>query len=124
MLSLFPEFFDWSWYVPFFFRVILAYYFITAGYRLTQHSDPTPTDRASWLIMGSIVIGLGILFLAGLFIQPAGVIAFSVSIVAIYFAKKHATFVPESVKFYTLVGLIALSLLFLGPGPFAFDLPL
>ena len=126
MLSLFPQFFDWSWYVPFFFRLFLAWYLFAAGWVLTKtkEQDQTPDTPLAWWILGILVMLLGGALLAGIWVQLIGIITFSLSVIAIYFRRKGASFTHEGKKFYLLLGLVALSLVFLGPGPFAVDLPL
>lgn len=127
MLSLFPQFFAWDWYVPFIFRMFLSWYLLAAGYRLMKYRDqdaPQEDSALAWSIMGATVMIPGISFLVGAWVQLAALITFSLSLLAIWFRKTGHSFVPEGKKFYFLVGLVALSLVFLGPGPFAFDLPL
>ncbi len=127
MLSLFPQFFDWSWYVPFFFRMFLAWYLLAAGYRIAKYrdaSEPTEDSAVAWGLMGGIIILPGVAFLVGAWVQIAAIMTFSLALLAIWFRKQGRGFTPEGKKFYLLLGLVALSLLFLGPGPFAFDLPL
>ncbi len=125
MLSLFPELFDWSWYVPFVLRLLVAYYFITIGYHLARFiKEGSDNEKAAWNILGGLVIVTGLLILIGLFTQAAAAVAFAWTLLALYFRKKNATFTLEPARFYFLLGCVALSLIFLGPGPFAFDLPL
>lgn len=123
MLSLFPQFLDWSWYVPFVFRMLLALYTFSYGVTLLK-KQKTEADSVSWSILGALVVILSLSYFFGVYIQLAGVIGFSFALLAVWLAKKNHTLVPESRMFYILIGFVSLSLLFLGPGPFAFDLPL
>ena len=119
MLSLFPSLFDLSWYVPLFFRIFLGYYFFNLGlYIAKKGSSP------KWRMTGWVSSILGIFFILGLLTQLSGLIS---SIFAIYLSKKknHKTdLIKESHTFYALIALVSLSLLFLGSGPYAIDLPL
>ena len=125
MLSLFPQLLDWGWYVPFLFRIFLGLYFFFVGYGFIKlGSKKKDDDGLSWVIFGSLIIILGISFLLGIYVQIAGVLGFSLSLIAIYFKNSKSAVSPEPVKFYLLVGIVSLSLLFLGAGPHAFDLPL
>ena len=125
MLSLFPQLLDWGWYVPFVFRMFLGFYFFSIGYSFTR-SRPTKSDQdgLAWLILGALIITLSLGFFLGVYVQIAGVVGFILSLMAIYFKYSNASFTPESVRYYVLLGVVSLSLLFLGAGPHAFDLPL
>jgi hypothetical protein len=118
MLSLFPSFFDWNWYIPFVFRIVLAYHFFNTGLAAAKHGDGT------WKVLGATSAAIGALFVAGLWVQPSA-IAGSI-LAAVFFSKKtqKPRFLKDSRAFYVLLGIVSLSLLFLGPGPYAFDLPL
>ncbi len=123
MLSLFPELLDWSWYVPFVFRVFLGFYLLSVGYKFAKSKNGSE-DRPAWIIFGTLLIVLSISFFAGVYTQLSGVITFAISLLALYFKYKKALFASETAKFYLLLGIVALSLVFLGSGPYAFDLPL
>jgi len=127
MLSLFPDLLDWSFYVPLLFRVFLGLYILGTGYRLFKKSmSPTEKDgdELSWGIFGTLLVLLAGSLIVGLFIQVAGAITFVVSILACYAKYRNIKDADESTAFYLLFALVGLSLVFLGPGPFAFDLPL
>lgn len=125
MLSLFPQLLDWSWYVPFVFRICLGFYFFFLGYSMIKaNSQNKGEDSLSWMILGILIIVLSASFLFGIYVQIAGVVGFVLSWIAIYFRRKGSSFTPEPIKFYFFVGIVSLSLLFLGAGPHAFDLPL
>ncbi len=125
MLSLFPQLLDWGWYVPFMLRIVLGFYFFFIGYSFTTSSRANSgQDSLAWLILGVLIIALSLGFFLGIYVQIAGAIGFVLSLIAIYFKHKKAAFTPESVSYYFLVGVVSLSLLFLGAGPHAFDLPL
>lgn len=125
MLSLFPQLLDWSWYVPFIFRLFLGFYFFFIGYSFTRSSSAKNSqDGLAWLILGLLIIILSLGFFLGIYVQIVGVIGFVLSLLAIYFKHENASFTPESVGYYLLLGVVSLSLLFLGAGPHAFDLPL
>ncbi|HEY9585069.1 MAG TPA: hypothetical protein VJJ02_00550 [Candidatus Paceibacterota bacterium] len=126
MLSLFPDLLDWSWYVPFVFRVILGAYFCHIGFTLIQHEGHTEhkNDRSTWIFLGALLFLLGLLFVVGLYAQALGSTGFALSLFALYLRAKKSHHVRESLQFYFLFGIVSLSLVFLGAGPYAFDLPL
>lgn len=125
MLSLFPELLDWSFYVPFFFRIFLSCYLLTVGYHLyNKHKVKDNEERLAWTIFSALIMVVGIFLFLGVYTQIFGVITFAISLLAIYFKKQKSHDTPETIAFYILFGLVALSLLFLSAGPYAFDLPL
>lgn len=126
MLSLFPDLLDWSWYVPFFFRVFLGIYCCYIGYTLTQGEAHTTSahDHWAWLLMRILLVTLGLLFIAGITVQALGSIGFTLALFALFLRLKDSPYTKESIVFYLLIGLVALSLVLLGAGPYAFDLPL
>ncbi|OGZ12994.1 MAG: hypothetical protein A3C93_03770 [Candidatus Lloydbacteria bacterium RIFCSPHIGHO2_02_FULL_54_17] len=125
MLSLLPELLDWGWYVPLIFRLFLGIYLIGAGWAFTKKQEG-PKDRnnvPAFIGGGVALILLGLFFIAGIFVQALGAIGLVLAITAFYFRRRdiHAAETPQ---FYLLIGIVSFSLVFLGPGPFSFDLPL
>ncbi len=125
MLSLFPELLDWSWYVPLVFRLFLGAYLVGVGWMFTKrHAGVKGDNSASAFIGGGILLVLlGLFFLFGIFVQALGAIGFVLSVVALFFRRGNPE-AAETPRFYLLIGIVSLSLVFLGPGPFSFDLPL
>jgi len=124
MLSLFPELYDWSWYVPFFFRMFLAAYLISLGYEFALRGDREKTGRLTFGLLGGLFILISACFFIGLYTQLAAAAGFSLAVLALFTRSRHPFIGRESNVFYILIGIVSLSLIFLGPGPFAFDLPL
>ncbi len=125
MLSLFPELFDWSFYVPFFFRLYIAGYLLYAGYRLTKAGNTaSKEDKYSWGTLGYLIIVIAISLFVGAYVQITGVILFVMNMLALYFKNTNKAELNQSTAFYILLALVSLSLVFLGAGPYALDLPL
>ena len=126
MLSLFPELYDWSWYVPFIFRIFLGAYLCYNGWAIAhKHGHGVSADdRRAWLYLGVLIVMLGLLFVGGIYIQVLGAIGFALALVALFSKHKKHSVAEESFTFYALLALVSLSLIFLGAGPYAFDLPL
>ncbi len=116
MLSLFPELFDLGWYVPFVFRVFIGIYllYITSVIFTQKKHNPL---TAFFLFL------LGMMSLLGIFLQAVGIILALGSLSRIRLKKEHPQIFHEDVAFYILFAIVSLSLVFYGPGPFAFDLP-
>lgn len=126
MLSLFPDLLDWSWYVPFFFRIFLGAYCCYLGWMLAQEQADTATmhDRFAWLGMRMLLAIIGLLFIVGIAVQALGSVGFALALFALFLRFKRSPYAKESTAFYLLIGLVSLSLVLLGAGPYAFDLPL
>jgi hypothetical protein len=129
MLSLFPELLDWYFFVPTLFRIILGTYLLFWGWRMLARTTFAPTPDhpsapAASQAFGICFIALSALLYAGYLIQLVGAIVASLGILAILLRKKHPDVVPESVTSYVFLTTIAFSLIFLGPGAFAVDIPL
>lgn len=123
MLSLFPELLDWSWYTPILFRGFITIYLFTLAFELFRKhhkGDKKLADAGFALLLTIIALSL----LLGVYVQIVGAIGFSLSMTALLFKGRYKKELPESAWFYTLLGLTSLSLVFLGAGPYAFDLPL
>lgn len=126
MLSLFPDLLDWSWYVPFVFRLFLGVYCCYIGWVLAQKEleKSNNDDRIAWMGMRTLLVVVGLSFIFGVVVQALGSIGFALAMFALYLRWKKFPQASESLQFYLLIGTVSLSLVFLGPGPYAFDLPL
>ena len=134
MLSAFPYLFNYWTYVPTFLRIIAGVYFFTFGYKGFRNEQREKIEifdmvglRPAKYFAISVslveVIGGCLLFL-GLFVQVV-VVTFSViSITAIVIKIHEQGGLKRNVDTYILLLVILLSLLFLGPGRLAIDLPL
>jgi hypothetical protein len=122
---MFPELFDLAFFVPFFFRVVLGYYlFRQALFLMKQGGGVLSKDRTAQSILGLLILADGILLFVGAWLQPTAIITSALGIFALISVRKHPKFFPQPGSFYLLATLIALSLVVLGPGIWAYDLPL
>ena len=119
MLSLFPHLLDWNWYAPFLFRLFLGYYYLSLGFNLFN------SGKTSWMkVIGVVSCAIGVSFVLGSGIQALGL---SSGLIALIFACSKSIrqkISPESSLFFTLLTIVSFSLLLLGAGPYATDLPL
>ncbi len=130
MLNPFPELLNWSFFAPFVLRVILGFYFIAIShktYKRGRHSQarhPHKDEKTAYGILSAIKFIVGIFLVIGLYTQVTAAVAVAFGIVALWLKAKKSHETPESGWFYILATGVALSLIVLGAGPFAFDLPL
>jgi len=123
MLSLFPTLFDYSPIAITLLRVSMAYMFLLFGAQLfkalvTTHA-PTGT-RTLGVVYGLAQIMVGGLLAVGMYTQVAAL--GGVALLLLHLLTGAQTTNARHVYYLLLV--IGLSLLFLGPGALAFDLPL
>lgn len=123
MLSLFPELLDWSWYTPLLFRGFFVVYLLIFTLTLLRKHHIGERKLAD-MGFGLLLVILALMFLFGVYVQIAGAIGFSLAITALFFRHRYKKELKESGWFYVLAALTSLSFVFLGAGPYAFDIPL
>ncbi len=132
MLTQFPYLLDYSLVVPTVFRFVLVWYVVKHAYNLYKMNGFSIThgvlreifkEDVAHIVRG-FVIGLRLLAAAllilGLFTQSAGLV------VAIMYLLRLQTksYIGDQASADILLIFMSLSLLFLGAGAFALDLPL
>jgi uncharacterized membrane protein YphA (DoxX/SURF4 family) len=137
MLSIFPELFTYGLVAPFILRVALGSYFIVQGLR--RHKQDTGVWENLWShngmpikigslkvapVLVKIQIVLGVLLFVGLYTQVATIFALVFVGAEVFMKHKQSPLSFNEKWFAVLVGALALSLLFLGAGFLAIDLPL
>lgn len=123
MLNPFPELLSWSYFAPFVLRIVLALYFVTLGIK-TFRRGHKKSGAANYTVLAAIEFVLGSFLFVGLYTQITGAIGVAFGLVALALRFKKSPEAPESAWFYLLASIVALSLIVLGAGPFAFDIPL
>ncbi len=134
MLSVFPTLLSYSLLVPFVFRLVVGILFVVFGYtNITKKRENTIAlltglkikSTTSWLwIIALVEMVGGLLLIVGLYTQVLALIFSVMIILKIWLKKKNSEAVSLSKGTLLLLLLITTSLLFLGPGFYAFDLPL
>jgi len=137
MLSIFPELFTYALVAPFVLRVALGSYFIVQGLR--RHKQDTMVWENLWSKNGApikigslkvapvlvkIQIVLGVLLFVGLYTQVAAILVLIFAGAEIFMKHKQSPLTFNEKWFTVIVGAMSLSLLFLGAGFLAIDLPL
>lgn len=132
MLSLFPQLFDFQIFAPFLLRIALGLVFIAHGFPKLKQFGATAQFFNSvgikpakfWVAVVAVVEFFGgIALIAGIFTQLAALLVAINMIVAISVVKRKQGFVG-GYEFDLVLLAMALALALLGPGAFAFDLPL
>ena len=133
MLSVFPELFTYWLIAPFILRIVLGAYFLYTGIR--HHNIDSETWNMVWnnkkigsqavgSILAKVQIGLGVLFVIGLWTQIIAIIAITLNKIEWYKRHKFTWNTSPDIWPKIFISAICLALLFLGAGFFAVDLPL
>jgi len=132
MLTLFPDFLVYQQIAPFLIRIVLGIIFLVSGYSKLKSFSHTSKFFNSlkirpakfWVGFVSITeLILAVMLFFGIWVQLAAIIISLIMLVAIFKVKIKESFLA-SWALDLLILITALSLLFLGPGVFSFDLPL
>lgn len=119
MLSLFPSLLSYEPIAPFLLRVTLGAVLLVWSYKRIRNRQDAKTT------MFGIVEGIaGILILIGLWMQLGALIAAVIFLIKLVHKLREKALFTSGVNYYFILFIISLSLLFLGPGDFSFDLPL
>jgi uncharacterized membrane protein YphA (DoxX/SURF4 family) len=114
-LSVFPDLFTYVLIAPTLLRVTIATVGLIAGYSRF-------TGKMQWTSIFYFITSFCILF--GFYTQIAVLVGLFVNSFDYYMTKQDKELSTEKKILYVLVKVILISLLFTGPGLFAFDLPL
>jgi len=137
MLNPFPELLAFGlgsyFLVPAILRITIATVFVYLALTHFKNKRVVASEftmlsheMAIWAVGVAILAEFAVaaLLFVGAFTQIVAIVALVGCIKALILKKKFSSLYPLSALAYTLVGVIALSLLFTGAGAFAFDLPL
>lgn len=122
MPSLFPYLFTYEQVAPLILRLILGITLAYFGYRKMKERDTSSGSNSA--IYGAAEIVVGLFLVIGLFTQLAAIINVVILIIKIGYKIRNKAFLTDGINYYLLLLVIAISVIFLGPGWFAFDLPL
>jgi uncharacterized membrane protein YphA (DoxX/SURF4 family) len=134
VVTPFPFFLDYGFYAPLILRITLGLYALAIGFSAHHKnvtivaSESTITETRPELtpvqmVYRGLFILAGISFIIGYYTQISAIVVVILMLVSIF--DKRARITPEVARVeLTLLIIIALSILVLGAGPFAIDLPL
>ena len=135
MPSLFPHLFDYSFLAIGVLRITLGLIFLWFAYikifsaRTEYLSFFEKTRIRPAKVFLNIVIGIELLvgasLVAGYYSQATELVGGSLMALAALIKWHRPSLLPHNTAaFYLLLSIVSLTLLFIGPGAFAFDLPL
>ncbi len=133
MLSTFPELFTYSLFAPFLLRLALGGFFIFQGMR--RHKQDSEGWNTLWNnakigslsiapLLTKIQIILGVLIVVGLYTQISVILAALFVGAEVYRRHRITPLTVSEVWPSVFLIVVSISLLFLGAGVLAFDLPL
>lgn len=136
MVSLFPQLFDYGFLATAVLRITIGLILIHLAYLsfFVQRNDRLISIKKAGIkqaflflsIENTLKVTLGVLLVIGLFTQVAtlAVSAFAFATFFINKQKSSLLILSNTNEFYLLLFVVSLVLAFIGPGAFAFDLPL
>lgn len=135
MPSLFPELFDYSFLAIGILRVVLGLIFLWFAYikifsaRSEYLAFFEKTKMRPAKVFLNIIIGVELLIgaslVAGYYSQAAELAGGTLMALATLIKWHRPNLLPRNTAaFYLLLSIVSFTLLFVGPGAFAFDLPL
>lgn len=134
MLSPWPQLFDYVLLVPTVLRVVLGVMYIRFGYfKLTRGREVKRTffnragfPAARWWVWGIGILELvgGLFLIVGFLTQITALVLSIILLGAAFIKTRKPDLLPNSTDYYILIFVTTASLLLLGPGFLAVDLPL
>jgi len=119
MLSIFPYLLSYQQCAPLLLRLTLGAIFLYWAYK--NFSVKGEKRNIYKVIIETVV---GVLLVIGLFTQVAALVATIVFVVHIVTKIKKKQFLSDGINYYLILLVISISLILMGPGRLAFDLPL
>ncbi len=119
MLSLFPSLLSWQPLAPFLLRILLGAVLLYWAYGKIK-------NRTAWQMttLGLVEGIAAILLIVGFLMQLGALIAFIILLVKTIQKIRYKSLFTDGINYYFILLVISFCLLILGPGRFAFDLPL
>ncbi len=134
MLSIFPTLLAYGFFGITIVRVSIGITFLTLGYRtLTKERSGILSDIRKFkyfrplfflILLAAFETIVALSLLAGLYTQIGALIGALIALKLLVLNLIGKSVTPHPRSFYALLFIITFSLLFIGPGMYAFDLPL
>jgi len=134
LLTVFPDLLTYGLIAPFILRVSLGLVLIYFSYlkfgkeRMEKIAFFDSLGMKPGVFYANTIGGIeligGILLIVGAYTQAAALVGALVMLATTYIKWRHPMTLRNDIEFYILLFVVALSLVFLGAGFFAIDLPL
>ena len=124
MLSIFPTLLAYPLAGTALLRVTAGIVCFFLGFRALRSLKGNFSLEKLAVAVAAIEVAAGVFLTIGLFTQAAALVIGIVSLLVIFLPKKETSPGFGQTLFYILLAGVSFSILFLGPGTLAFDLPL
>jgi uncharacterized membrane protein YphA (DoxX/SURF4 family) len=120
MLSLFPGLLAYEQLGPLLIRLVLGITLAYFGYRkiIGKGTSSGGNQKA----YGAIEIIIAVFLIIGLFTQLAALLNAVILIIKLGFKARDKKLLTDGINYYILLLVMAIALIFMGPGSFAYDL--
>lgn len=115
-LSLFPSLFTFEIFAPTILRLVVSFFLIKTGWSKYKNTSE------KWLSLPFII--LGVMIFGGIYTQLVAILSIIFMKIDWWMRRKTNPLTNNEFMLYWFAGVILISLIFTGPGIFAFDLPL
>jgi len=122
MLSIFPSLLAYEQVGPLLIRLMLGVTLVYFGYHKTLKKGNSSGSNSK--AYGFVEIIVGIFLVIGLFTQLAALLNAIILVIKLGFKVRDGAFLTDGINYYILLLVMAISLLFTGPGFLAYDLHL
>ena len=120
MLSLFPSLLTYQQLGPFIIRVVLGITLAHFGYLKIKGRGKSAGSNS--VTYGVIEVIIAAFLVIGLYTQLAALLNAAILVIKLALKARDKAFLTDGVNYYILLLAMAISLLFMGAGAFAFDL--
>jgi uncharacterized membrane protein YphA (DoxX/SURF4 family) len=121
-VSLFPWFLTYAQVGPLLIRLVLGITLAYFGYEKIKGRG-TSSGSNVWLY-GAVEIFISIFLIIGLYTQLAALINAIILVIKLGFKVGDKKFLSDGINYYVLLLTMAIAVIFMGAGFWAFDLPL
>jgi uncharacterized membrane protein YphA (DoxX/SURF4 family) len=120
MLSIFPSLLSYEQVGPLLIRLMVGITLVYFGYQKTLKKGTSSGSNAK--AYGVVEIIVGLFLVIGLFTQLAALLNALILVIKLGFKVRDGAFLTDGINYYILLLVMAISLLFTGPGFFAYDM--
>ncbi len=122
MLSLFPSLLIYERFGQFLIRFVLGVTLAYFGYRKVIAKGHSSGSNSQ--MYGATEIFLSLFLIIGLYTQLAALLNAIILVIKLSFKAKEGSLLSDGINYYILLLTMAVAVVFMGAGAFAFDLPL